>query len=557
MAAFVYDGIVAVPTTSALVSSTSVSSILMSATVAPSASYTPFPPVGSLGRDFSPSGLEQLWDIVGPVEPPPFTTTVVPQLPILLPSPPPALYPALYAQEPSKILPDYEFPVDFKFGVASAAYQVEGATKNEGKGPTIWDWCSPDVGDLQYYLYEEDVARVAALGFNAHSFSIAWARILPFGVAGSPVNQEGLDHYSNLINYHLAMGMEPIVTLFHWDLPLALQAYYGGFTSSNIVEDFANYAKIVFQSFNGRVKTWLTFNEPAVFCAALATYPFNLTLPPGINSSTAPYQCSYNLHNLFLHHLIVSGVPWRQNSTLDAKAVERHGAFAIGWFSDPVYTTGDWPVVMTDTLPESYLPRFTEQEKQDLYGSADFFAIDAYRTQYITIPPQGIDACATDFSNSLWPSCVQIMYYDPAGWAIGASSDPKTTWLQSTPQYLRESLRAVYSRWPSSKMYLSEYGFAEPFENELSDLWRITEDITRTNYYLTYLAELLLAINEDDLPIAGAFAWSLIDNSEWNSGFSVRFGIQHVNYSTLERTYKRSAISLREFFASHSQQGSL
>ncbi|KAF9014684.1 glycoside hydrolase, partial [Hymenopellis radicata] len=139
----------------------------------------------------------------------------------------------------------------FLFGVATAAYQVEGAAKDEGKGPTMWDWAprQPNsvvdntTGESSNSSYHhEDVERIVALGVTAHSFSISWTRIFPFGAADSPVNAAGIDHYSDVIDYHLAHGIDPVVTLFHWDTPLALQAYYGGFTSPQIVDDFVKYA---------------------------------------------------------------------------------------------------------------------------------------------------------------------------------------------------------------------------------------------------------------------------------------------------------------------------
>lgn len=538
-----------------------------------------FPPVGSIPRDFSPAGLERLWDLVGPVQPPPFTTTRIPtSTRVVLPSPPPPLYPAFYAPAPKDILPTLKFPAGFKFGVATAAYQVEGAAKNEGKGPTVWDWNSRqpggvtdnttgDVVDLQYFLYKEDVVRVAALGVNAHSFSISWARIFPFGTAESPVNRAGLDHYSDLIDYHIAHGVAPVVTLFHWDTPLALAAYYGGFTSPEVVDDFINYAKTVFAAYNGRVKTWYTFNEPRVFCSQTAGYPFNVSLAPGVNSSTAPYQCSYNL--LKAHAGAVKafremkiqgeialksddfiGIPWRSNTTEDAEAVERHAAFRIGVFADPLYTTGDWPKIMTDTLSPEYLPRFTEAEKKDNLGSADFFAIDSYREQWVAAPSDGLDACVGNVSHPLWPECHTVVLFDSnAGWAAGISPDPLSeSWLQATPNTLRGFYKGLQTRWPTKKMYISEFGFVEPFEALRTEMFRITEDVARTDYFMTYLGQILLSIHEDEVPIQGAFAWAMIDNAEWSSGTSARFGIQHVNYTTLERTYKRSALSLSEFF---------
>ncbi|KAF9560791.1 glycoside hydrolase [Agrocybe pediades] len=563
---------------------TSAVSNIPTPTIIPNSSGVKFPPIGSVKKDFSPAGLERLWDIVGPVQPPPFTTTRVPQTPVALPSAPPALYPSWFAPAPADIFPNIKLPKDFLFGVATAAYQVEGAAKSEGKGPTMWDWNSRqpngvadnttgDIVDLQYFLYKEDVARVAALGVNAHSLSISWARIFPFGTADSPVNQAGLDHYADLINYHLATGVEPVVTLFHWDVPLALQAYYGGFASPRIVDDFVNYAKTVFKAFNGKVKTWYTFNEPRVYCGQIASYPFNFTLPAGVNASIAPYQCSYHL--LRAHAGAVKafremkiqgeisfknddfvGVPWRANNTEDAEAVERHAAFQIGVFSDPIFTTGNWPQRLLDTLPPSFLPRFTAQDKKDILGSADFFAIDPYRTLYIRAPLDGLAACVSNTSHPLWPQCNEPVLFDSnAGWAIGVTPDPASQdWLQATPNFVRQSLKDLHTRWPSKKMFVSEFGFVEPFEELRTDLFRITQDVARTNYYMTYLGEILLAIQEDKLPIAGIFAWAMVDNTEWGSGISAKFGIQYVNYTTLERTYKRSALALSEFFKDRLQK---
>ncbi|KAJ7779243.1 glycoside hydrolase family 1 protein, partial [Mycena metata] len=566
-----------------------------SSTVTSATATASFPAVGSIPRDFSAQGLAQLWDLVGPVEAPPFTTTRVPtRTRVSLPSPPPALYPSFFAPEPKDILPTLKFPTGFKFGVDTAAYQVEGAVKNEGKDPLFlakyisinnpwrsWNSRQPggvidnttaDVVDLQYYLYKEDVVRVASLGVNAHSFSISWARILPFGVANSPVNQQAIDHYSDLIDYHIQNGVAPVATLFHWDTPLALAAYYGGFTSPDVVDDFIHYAKTVFAAYNGRVKTWYTFNEPRVFCSQTAGYPFNVSLAPGVNASTAPYQCSYNLIKAHVGAVKAFremkiegeiafknddfiGIPWRSNTTDDALSVERHAAFRIGVFSDPVYTTGDWPTIMTDTLPPDYLPRFTEQEKKDNLGSADFFAIDSYREQFIAAPPDGLDACVSNTSHPLWPECHSVVLFDSnAGWAAGISPDPLSdSWLQATPNTLRSYLKGLQTRWPTNKMYVSEFGFVEPFEELRTELFRIQEDVTRTNYFMTYLGQILLAIHEDGVPIMGAFAWAMVDNAEWNSGLSAKFGIQYVNYTTLERSYKRSALALSEFFQAHLQ----
>ncbi|CAK5276701.1 unnamed protein product, partial [Mycena citricolor] len=180
------------------------------------------------------------------------------------------------------------------------------------------------------------------------------------------------------------------------------------------------------------------------------------------------------------------GIPWRSNSTEDALAVERHTAFRLGVFADPVYTTGDWPQIMKDTLPPEYLPRFTPQEIKDNLGTADFFAIDAYRVQYIVSPSVGIDACVANTSHPLWPECNDVMLFDSsnAGWAAGISADARSTWLQATPNALRTFLKGLHTRWPTKKMYVSEFGLTEPFEWAWTDLFRITEDVARTSEHI-------------------------------------------------------------------------
>ncbi|KAL5499119.1 hypothetical protein ACEPAH_1637 [Sanghuangporus vaninii] len=566
--------------------STIVTSIPGSVSTTTSATPTsaPFIPIGSIPRNYTPEALDVFWNLVGEVAEPPFTTTAEAVVPVTLPASAPPVYPTWYAPAPANVLPNHKLPKNFKFGVASAAYQVEGATKLEGKGPTSWDWAgrqpgaiadgtNGDIVDLQYLLYKKDTARVAALGLNTHSFSISWARIFPFGTRDSPVNQQGLDHYSDLIDYSLSLGVEPVVTLFHWDMPLALVAYYGGITTEEFVEDFAHYAKTVFSAFGDRVKTWYTFNEPHVYCDQITTYPFTSMLSPNVTTENALYYCGYYL--LKAHARAVKtfremgiqgeiafkndgavGRQWRTNTTDDADAVERSAAFHIGMFSEPVYVSGDWPDLMKETLNETMLPRFTDAEKNEIKGSADFFAIDAYDSGWTAAPENGIAACVADSSDPNWPTCnVQMLYDAAAGWPVGIPAEAAASWLRASPQLLRYELGEINKRWPSKKIYISEFGFAVPEEGTRTDLALILDDADRTNYYMTMLGESLLAIHEDGIPLEGIFAWSLVDNAEWSTGITAtRFGIQHVNYTSLERHFKRSALALSEFYASHKSQ---
>ena len=256
--------------------------------------------------------VEDMWDLlVAPISEAATTTTVsatpVPSSSLI---PPPPLH---YSPFPTGQQYPYEakneswsFPKDFWWGVAGAAWQVEGAVKDEGRGPCVWDVLShrvtdfefhnytADVTDNHYYLYKQDIARIAALGVKAYSFSISWSRIQPFG--RGPVNQLAIDHYNDLINTCLEYNVLPIATLYHWDTPLALQDSYGGWLSENIVNDFVEYARIAYSAFGDRVKYWFTVNErvyPAS-CSQSKTDRYSLCL---LQSIPTPSTLLQELHD--------------------------------------------------------------------------------------------------------------------------------------------------------------------------------------------------------------------------------------------------------------------
>lgn len=221
--------------------------------------------------------VEDLWDLfVGPVQAASINTTVsatpIPSSSLI---PPPPLYynpfPSGQQVPASSKNESWSFPSDFWYGVASAAYQVEGAAKAEGRGPSVWDVLTHrvtnfiadnstgDVADNQYYLYKQDIARIAAIGIPYYSFSLSWSRIFPFGTG--PVNEEAIAHYNDLIDTCLQYNVTPMVTLYHWDTPLYIQNKYGGWLSENIVNDFVEYSRVAFGRFGDRVKHWFTVNE--------------------------------------------------------------------------------------------------------------------------------------------------------------------------------------------------------------------------------------------------------------------------------------------------------
>ncbi|KAH8922793.1 glycoside hydrolase family 1 protein [Atractiella rhizophila] len=555
----------------------------------PTASSASFPE--PTGNPYSQDRLDALWDAVEgagiPVEVHPINS-VQPVKDFEVPDTP-TLPTSLHDHAPK----DLKFPKGFLFGVASAAQQVEGAVKAEGRGPSHWDYLchvypsactnyTSDVTDLQYYLYKQDIARIKAMGVNAYSFSISWSRVFPFGKKDSPLNEAGLQYYENLVDELLANGIKPVATLFHWDTPLNLVFEYGGFINNNgtVVEDFTAYAEAVFKRLGNKVTTWFTFNEPRVYCSMYGGPPFSQTSYGGKwNSTTAPYPCTYNVLKAHGHavaayrQLVKDGtikageisfknddshpVPWDSSNPADQEAADRHFAFQIGIFSEPVYASCDYPGVVLDTIPADILPRLSDEDKKYICKSADFYAIDGYRTNVAKEVPGGIDACKHNLTNPAWPICQDTsnngQYTLKNGFSLGTPADPFANWLYNTAPFVRQQFKSLNSSFPSPKIYLTEFGFAREFEYQRQELYQITWDSDRTAYFNDYLTEVLLAIHEDGLNIGGTFAWSLVDNFEWNSGLQQRFGLQYVNYSspTIERHYKLSFLSMRDFFKNH------
>ncbi|PQE19413.1 glycoside hydrolase family 1 protein [Rutstroemia sp. NJR-2017a BBW] len=515
--------------------------------------------------------VNQFWDLfVGPVATATVNTTVA-ATPIptneLIP-PPPLYYPSfpVGAQVPAVTKNEsWKFPAGFWWGVASAAYQIEGAAKAEGRGPSVWDVFTHnaaakitvsndtgDVGDNQYYLYKQDIARIAALGVPYYSFSISWSRILPFGKG--PVNELALQHYDDLIDTCLEYGVQPVVTLFHWDLPLYLQNSYGGWLSRDIVNDYVEYARIVFSRYGNKVQHWFTMNEPIVFCDEYP-YPKNYFTEVTIPDKQQPYFCG---HNVLLAHaeayrlgksLGLNGtisfknnggykVPLT-NSTADALAVQRAWDYNEGWFANPIYINGDYPSTLKPYLTSLGLV-FTEKEKQLINGTADLFAHDAYTSSYYMAPDDGIDACVANSSNPLYPGCFNTTNVAPTGWLIGAAADPLSPWLHDATDWVPAFLRYIQDTWPSKGgIAVSEFGFADPFESQKKLLEDIRSDTPRQIYYRRYMEAILMAISEG-VNVVGCLAWSIMDNLEWSSGYNVKFGMQYVNFTTGERHFKAS-----------------
>ncbi|XP_027187529.1 beta-glucosidase 40 isoform X2 [Cicer arietinum] len=381
------------------------------------------------------------------------------------------------------------FPKDFVFGTASSAFQYEGAVKEDGRGPSVWDTFShsnggkilrnsnADVAVDQYHRFEGDVHIMKDMGMDAYRFSISWTRIFPngFGV----VNQAGVDHYNKLIDALLAKGIEPYVTLYHWDLPQALEDKYKGWLSPLIIKDFATYAEICFQKFGDRVKHWITFNEPHTFC--MMGYDVGLQ-PPGRcsillhklcssgNSSTEPYIVA---HNVLISHAVVADiyrkkykkiqggsvgisldVIWFEsatNSKEDIEATQRALDFTLGWFLDPLIF-GDYPKSMKSRVG-SRLPKFSKSQTSLVKGSLDFVGINHYTTFYAM--HNGSDLLQVALHDYISDSAALTLPFNGTE-IIGERAN--SLWLYIVPQGMRSTMNYIKQKYGNPLLIITENG---------------------------------------------------------------------------------------------------
>ncbi|KAL3427950.1 Beta-glucosidase 1B 3 [Phlyctema vagabunda] len=466
---------------------------------------------------------------------------------------------------------------DFHWGYATAATQVEGGWNADGKGVSIWDTfahtpgkvkdgSTPDDAVLSYYKYKEDVALLKQYGVTAYRFSLSWSRIIPLGGAKDPINEPGLQYYSDLIDELLANGITPFVTLFHWDTPQALEDRYGGMLDmKSYTPDFVNYARVCFQKLGDRVKHWITYNEPGVY--TLAGYAAGVHAPARSSnrklnehgdSSTEPftvghtelvshayavqlYRQEFQPHQKGAIGITLHGnysEPWDVDDPLDQEAAERAREFEIAWYADPVYKTGDYPASMRAQLGDR-LPRFTPEESKLVLGSSDFYGMNSYTTFYIRhldTPPH-ID----DHSGN-----VEKLDTNKQGVSRGPESD--TYWLRTCPWGFRKLLNWIWKRY-GVPIYITENGTTAkgetgPTEEALNDKFRI-------EFFEGYINALAAAKHEDGVDIRSYFGWTFTDNWEWAAGYSDRFGVTFVDFESKEkkRYPKRSAFVIKELFS--------
>ncbi|KAJ3680036.1 hypothetical protein LUZ60_016314 [Juncus effusus] len=468
----------------------------------------------------------------------------------------------------SCVLHRSQFEPSFLFGTGTSAYQIEGAYLEGNKGLSNWDVFTHtdgnikdgkngDIADDHYHRYMEDIELMSRLGVNSYRFSISWSRILPKGRFGK-VNQVGISFYNNLINALLNKGIEPFVTLHHFDLPQELFDQYNAWLSPQIREEYAYFAEICFENFGDRVKYWTTFNEPNLFVKFSYMYgnypPGRCSEPYGNcregNSLTEPYIAA---HNVIMSHAravdvyrkfyqekqrgnigIVITAKWYEpltNKTEDINAAKRALDFDQHWFLDPIIF-GDYPSEMREIL-RSNLPTFTKEEKKLLKMKLDFIGINHYTTTYA----QDCIESPCEILDRYDANAFVLTTSERDGEIIGTPTGLPT--YNSVPFGMEKIVTHMKERYNNTPMFITENGCSQVSNSSMTanDFY---DDTMRLDYINDYLTYLYIAIRKG-ADVRGYFVWTLIDNFEWAFGYTLRFGLHHVNYETQERTPRLSA----------------
>uniref|UniRef100_A0A146L9N2 beta-glucosidase n=1 Tax=Lygus hesperus TaxID=30085 RepID=A0A146L9N2_LYGHE len=459
-------------------------------------------------------------------------------------------------------------PKGFIFATSTAAYQIEGAWNASGKGENIWDrmvhtnpgfikdGSNGDTACDSYNLYKDDIKLIKDIGFRMYRFSISWARVLPDGTTRN-INEPGLKYYDDLIDELIRQGIAPMVTLYHWDLPVTLQEM-GGWLNHTIVDYFQDYADLIFARLGNKVKWWITINEPRSIVDGYGSDGY----APALNlTGVGDYMAGHNL--LRAHAKVyrlykakyqhqggklsitldsIGAFPKNSSDEEDLRSCERLMQFNLGWFAHPIYSTyGDYPPVMRYLIDNhsaregrnfSRLPYFTVEEIEEIRGTFDFFALNHYTSKMCTTGKQG--------RSPSWHRDTEVETYSDQSWPSSQSS-----WLKVVPEGFRKLLNWIKVEYNDPEIFVTENGFSD---------YNILDDQGRINYLKGYLSEMEKAIYEDGCNVAGYTIWSVIDNFEWRAGYTERFGLVHVDFESpgKNRTKKASATFIKDYIEANS-----
>ncbi|XP_048504898.1 myrosinase 1-like isoform X1 [Athalia rosae] len=448
------------------------------------------------------------------------------------------------------------FPEDFKFGAATSSHQIEGGWNEGGKGENVWDHLTHtkpesvigkhngDIACDSYHKYKEDIKCAKDLGVDCYRFSISWSRVLPTGFANK-INPDGIRYYNELIDGLLAEGIEPAVTMFHWDLPQPLQNL-GGWMNPALVDYFEDYARVLYENFGDRVKTWFTINEPWVISEV--AYGYGALAPAVKSPGVGIYLCGENLLKahakayrlydevfrseqkgrvtLVIHWLGMIPVT---DSPRDLALAEKAKQFKFGWFAHPVFSeNGDYPHIMKESIakksaqqgfPRSRLPELGDYWVNFIRGTADFIAINTYSSFYACPLSPDEEESGLSWCNDIGAR----LENEGRGWP-----DSTCYWLKENPVEFGNMFRWIRKEYGDREIVITENGWADSGSTHLDDYERI-------RYTHRYLKELLTAIHRDKIRVTGYFHWSLIDNFEWLTGYTSRMGLHRVDFDHPDR----------------------
>ncbi|MGW2457961.1 GH1 family beta-glucosidase [Streptomyces sp. NPDC001761] len=448
------------------------------------------------------------------------------------------------------------FPPAFHFGAATSAYQIEGAVREDGRTPSIWDTFSHtpgrtaggETGDIavdHYHRYRDDVALMAELGLTAYRFSVSWSRVQPTG--RGPAVQRGLDFYRRLVDELLARGITPALTLYHWDLPQELEDA-GGWPHRDTAFRFAEYAQLVGEALGDRVEQWITLNEP--WCSAFLGYASGVHAP----GRTDPAASLRAAHHLNLGHgLAVSALraampagnriaislnssvvrPLSQDPA-DLAAARRIDDLANGAFHGPILHGAYPPSLLEATRSVTDWSHVLDGDVRTINAPLDALGLNYYTPTLVSAAAGGAEGPRADghgsSDHSPWPAADDVLFHQTPGdrTEMGWTIDP-TGLYDLIMRYTREA--------PGLPLHITENGAA--YDDKPGPDGRV-HDPERIAYLHTHLAEVRRAI-ADGADVRGYYLWSLMDNFEWAYGYGKRFGAVYVDYATLERTPKSSA----------------